>query len=161
MLFSSCLFHLFQLLPGNFSIFKYIGCNDHMARPCFQIFLGIPRIHTSTDLQSSRIGAKRQQCLLLRCLIIRRILTVQQDYMTANNPSLFIQFCIKGSILLRHEVLLRLILYICQAAADDLFYFSIMYINAWAKSHMFKPPYSVFYFVTLILLPAPLDINNF
>ena len=56
--------------------------------------------------------------------------------MTSGQLFLLIKCRIPGCILLCHKILCRLVSLILQRTADDLFDFSVVYINAWPKSHI-------------------------
>ena len=55
-------------------------------------------------------------------------------------PCFFIQFCIKSGILLSNKVFSCLISGILKTPSDNLFNFTIMYINAWTKFHNSNTP---------------------
>ena len=68
--------------------------------------------------------------------------------MTAPDSVFFVKFSIKGRVLFCYKVLFCLIPLILQRSAYNLFYFSVMYINAWSEFHLL---YLRLYMIILIL----------
>ncbi len=110
-----------------------------MACACFDKITCIFRRDPAPDLQTARILPKRRKCLGSVLLIKGRILGVEQDHMSPRKPVPFVQLRIICRVQLRSKIGLCLISLIRQAASYDLFYFSIMYINARSEFHVPAP----------------------
>lgn len=83
MFFPCSITDLLQIFPGDHSVFKHIGGYDHVAGASLQIFCRILRADAASDLKPSGIFSQSLKCLGFRCFIVRGILSVQKDHMTA------------------------------------------------------------------------------
>lgn len=80
--------------------------------------------------------------------------------MSTMYPGSLIHPCKCSPVILRYKILLRSIAFILKAAANDLFYFSIMYIDTRTKSHLSPRLIRLFHFC-IFLLPILLNIRRY
>ena len=79
--------------------------------------------------------------------------------MSTMYPGSLIHPCKCSPVILRYKILLRSIAFVLKAAANDLFYFSIMYIDTRTKSHLSPRLIRLFHFC-IFLLPILLNIRR-
>ena len=107
-----------------------------MARSGREIFRGIVRGNAPADLHTSRPGGKRREGLVPRLLIIRRILPVEQDNMSAGKAVPAVKCSILPGVLPGNEILRRAVSLVPEGAADDLLDLSVVNIDTGPKTHV-------------------------